>query len=390
MSQYTVHIDPRVDARIEKDMQYLTKRILDTFIDVQAVILLGGFGRGEGTIKFSEGTPCPMNDYDIMIITKNKCASRKNLEILSRSMEKDIGIDFVDLGMMPVGQLGVLSPTIFNFEMKYGSYVIFGPKSITDLIPNYKDNDIPSREGMMLLMNRMGDILGRHSPLQNINMLAEKELEFLSIPLHKALLACGDSLLLMYGIYDASYRRRLAALEKLECRGELTFLSNADLKLIKFAYKEKLTPSHFVFKNPTNVLRKILPLYKTIFLRFVSYTLKIKCNTIQQSMQCFMQSERVEGTHFKERLKLLTRTNPKQWQRHWEKTGLHRNTLIYAALPSLLFSSPWIKKNDYSLLLFALDLIEYFQGQKLDRLSELELWDTARTIVFKCWKAIFH
>jgi len=391
MGKHTIHDDPIIEKRIEKDMQYITARILDTCTDVKAIILAGGFGRGEGSVTFRNGIPRPMNDYDLMIITQSGHRNRETLEELSQSLAKTLEIDFVDLAVMSLGSLRKLPPTIFNFEMKYGSSVIYGPKSALDLIPNFKAEEIFPIDGMILLMNRMGDILGRHNPLLQNCKLSAKELEFISIPLHKALLACGDSLVRMHGQYNVSYQNRSATINELERLGKISFMSQAELDRIRFAYKEKLNPSQFVFDNPTAVLKEILPMYRKVFLRFADFTFKAQCTTIEQAVDFFMKSQKFTGLYFYKRFNALLRIHPKQWRVHWKKTGLSRRSLIYAPLPLLLFSSPWIKYNNVSSKLpLALDLVEYLQGQRPNGRNELEQWDNARKASFKMWKALFH
>jgi len=391
MTIYTIHNDPKVDIRIEQDLQQIVTELCDTFSDVYAVILAGGFGRGEGTVVFTNGTPRPVNDYDLVVVTEQTYQELEPLERLGQSIAKVLGIDFVDFALIAVDSLSKLSPTIFNFELKHGSRVVFGPESVLDLIPDYQANEIPSREGMILLMNRMGDILGRHHPFINVKELTSRELEFISIPLHKALLACGDSLLMMHDLYHASYRKRLAALEKLRREGELSFISSKDLNRIRFAFKQKLAPEQFVFDDPTEVLRDLLPLYREVFLRFASHALNIECSTVSQAVRYFMRSERNVkiSAHKGSLLRFLVSTHPRQWHLLFDVAYLSRESIIYATLPALFFSGPW-GGTESSLLALALDMINLLRGRRLEGHSELSRWNAARETGFGLWKALFH
>lgn len=391
MTLYTIHNDTKVDLRIEQDLQQIVAELCDTISDVHAVILAGGFGRGEGTVVFSNGTPRPVNDYDLVVVTKQSHRERKRLDSLGQSMAEALGIDFVDFALIALDNLRKLSPTIFNFELKHGSRVVFGPESVLDLIPNYQANEIPPREGMILLMNRMGDILGRHHPFIKVKELTSRQLEFISIPLHKALLACGDSLLMMHDLYHASYRKRLATLEKLKREGQLSFISSRDLDLMRFAFEQKLAPEQFIFDDPPELLRELLSLYREVFLRFASHALNVECSTVSQAVRYFMRSERIVRitTHQGALLRFLVSTHPRQWRLLFDVAYLSRESIIYATLPALFFSGPW-GGTDSVLLALALDLIHLLQGRRLEGHSELTRWNAARETGFGLWKALFH
>ena len=92
-----------------------------------------------------------------------------------------------------------MKPTIANYDLKYGSKVIYG-KNYLEKIPSFKPEDIPIWEGIRLLLNRMAEAL-EHFSIDN----PSDETVFWC---DKIILACQDALLLTIGRYTPSYRER--------------------------------------------------------------------------------------------------------------------------------------------------------------------------------------
>jgi len=69
---YTGYKSKKVDAAIEGHIRIIAdavkKGIGDDFV---SLILVGGFGRGEGSVKILKDNVVPLNDYDLYVVTKN-------------------------------------------------------------------------------------------------------------------------------------------------------------------------------------------------------------------------------------------------------------------------------------------------------------------------------
>ncbi len=73
MSPYTLRGSAELDARINADLQCITRA---TSPFASAGILLGSYGRGEGTPFINlDGSQSPFNDYDLIVIV-NKLTHR--------------------------------------------------------------------------------------------------------------------------------------------------------------------------------------------------------------------------------------------------------------------------------------------------------------------------
>ena len=103
-SRYTVYGSSQLDERIDADMETIRKSIFPIFEpqDLRAIILGGGYGRGEGGVFISEGTESLYNDYDMQIavnhISHQKIhAYQQKVRDASHLLSRQIGID-VDFG----------------------------------------------------------------------------------------------------------------------------------------------------------------------------------------------------------------------------------------------------------------------------------------------------
>ena len=81
---------PKADILVQKYLDIFIKTIRESVPELKAIILSGGFGRGEGAIEFINKKPRLINDIDIYLITK-KQLSDNFLEELGKKCSKLIG-----------------------------------------------------------------------------------------------------------------------------------------------------------------------------------------------------------------------------------------------------------------------------------------------------------
>ena len=166
--KYTV-FGGEVDEQIDLHMDLIVRRLKKEIGDIVALVLGGGFARGEGTVKVKDGIVYPINDYDFFIIT-NKPISipKEKLNKISLDLSKRItSTDFsytsssnvvnfyVDLRNMTVKELTKLPPLIKYYEMKHSGRIVYGSEDVLNAIPNYEIKQIPKQDGVRFLFNRM-------------------------------------------------------------------------------------------------------------------------------------------------------------------------------------------------------------------------------------------
>ncbi len=182
MGVYSYH-GSKVDEVIERDLSKIKSVILNE-VKVKSLILVGGFGKGEGLVDIKKNKITPLNDYDLYLIT-DKNYTDKYIEELGVKCSKAIGrggLDFVenpeeiydenkffhvDLRVIPYKNLRRLLPTQRTYEIKYGSKIIYG-EDVRNLIPDVK---VPVSEAIRLLFNKMDHLLlakDNHSRIKSI------------------------------------------------------------------------------------------------------------------------------------------------------------------------------------------------------------------------------
>lgn len=208
MGLYTVLDDPAVDAMVQEHLETIAAGFRKAVPSLQAVLITGGFGRGEGSVVVEE-KPRPLNDYDMAVIVPGNARYRRHrLEQAAQEIGDTIGVT-VDVGTFDAPRLRKLPPTILIYEIRDGHHVVSGDGA--DLRwPEFTAADLPLEEGTDLLFNRGMSLL--RSRLARLEEWPETyplgTRRQCAIHIQKAILAWGDAAILAAGRYDGSYRRR--------------------------------------------------------------------------------------------------------------------------------------------------------------------------------------
>ncbi|MFX0196252.1 MAG: hypothetical protein ACFFCW_09040 [Candidatus Hodarchaeota archaeon] len=240
MCCYTIHKDPRIDETIEGHMDYVTKRLIDTFgkHQVEAIVLIGGFGRGEGGVIINEKEIRPFHDYDFALVPKGKLLNEKQLMQLSGEFEERFLINEVSLWQITNKRLTTAPLTVHNYEMKCGHKVIWGNQLIFDTMPEYNSHDIPLFEATRLLYNRALDFMKAQHLLNKKSPTIREKVYFLN-SCNKVTLAIGESILLWQKKYHFSYRKRRDLFRRIR---DLPFGDDSIVSSLTHAIDFKLNP----------------------------------------------------------------------------------------------------------------------------------------------------
>ena len=233
MSKYTVKGSEELDQRIDADLARIAEAAAPHCL---AGILLGGYGRGEGTpFIHPDGSQSPFNDYDLVVVVEGLDASvRERFSLLEKQLTTELGLP-VDLYPYRREALPDCEFSLLNHELKHGHKVVWGDEHILDAMPDYPSNAIPLSEGSRLLLNRgklLLDIrqrLARPEPLND-----EERIRFLKF-ISKVWLALGDCALLAARKYDSSCnvkRERIISIGSIPNQDAVTeeYLAAIDLK----------------------------------------------------------------------------------------------------------------------------------------------------------------
>ncbi len=212
------------DKLVQVYLDIIVEEVRKSVHGLKAIILSGGYGRGEGAVELINKKPKLINDFDIYLITK-KQLSDHFLEELGKKCARLIGkggleypencnmkFDFntffnVDLRCITYQKLKYLSPLVRYFEMKNSTTLIWG-EDIRKLIPDMEPSDLPFSEGVRLLSNRMMNMFLSMKPEYLEKKPSHDEIGIVNYYICKAYLACCEALLLYSGEFRATYGER--------------------------------------------------------------------------------------------------------------------------------------------------------------------------------------
>jgi len=230
--------DPGVDALVESHLSRAVTAIRGRAPSATAVVLAGGFGRGEGTPAGIGPAARPSNDYDVLVL------GIEGTEIagLGDELAREFRMDFVDisggrtLDRGPAARLG-------DFDLRYGSHVLWGDPAVVERLGAYAPADLDVVEAAFLVGNRSGGMLlgltGEHAAPGD-------EAAYLSRQTSKFLIAIADAWLIVAGDYSASYAIRQQRFHDL---APAAGFSRNSLDAIDRAYSAKLGGSTEEFLN---------------------------------------------------------------------------------------------------------------------------------------------
>ena len=271
--KYTVTGSLELDKLIDGYM----KRVVELAMtiphknDIKALVLGGGYGRGEGGVfKTEDGSEKLYNDFDIFVISNNvRRSQRKRLEDelrpVSASLSEEMGID-VDFGPpQNVNDLPYVEFTMMWQELKRGHKVIYGSKNVLDALPERDINHLPLSEGARLLMNRGTGLLLAERKLK-AGLAGHEDVDFVNRNIWKAVMACGDAYLITKSDYSFSYRQRLELLQKYKDNQPV----HAFVEFYRKAIAFKLSPQLCPIENLPELFEHAKKCFREFYLYFFS------------------------------------------------------------------------------------------------------------------------
>lgn len=238
-----------VENRIARDQQLIGTAVEELVADEHfcALVLIGGYARGEGGYVYRGGVPAPFNDYDYFLVVKGMngraiAALRPLLAKLAEKLSLEVGVE-VDLEILRQEGLRSARPSLMFAEMLWGHKVVAGDVAILESMPPMPIEELPPGEFTRLMLNR-GALLLLNQLAITTNELhtMEQRAQFIKY-LFKSMLACGDARLAARGQYHPSYAEKWRRLQLLEDLPE-NFLHH-----YKLALDAKFKPDFSAFAN---------------------------------------------------------------------------------------------------------------------------------------------
>ena len=180
-----------------------------------AVVLGGGYGRGEGGVLHTPDGDRLYNDLDFFVFTdgagrRDRDRIAEALRPVSEKWEKrlNVAVDFSPAKNFT--NLRSVARTLMFQELVRGWRPVWGDVDLDRLIPALEPEKLPFSEAARLLLNRgMGLFFAGEHLADGVN-----DADFIVRNLHKAALGAGDALLLAVKKYRWRGAERLEALRE--------------------------------------------------------------------------------------------------------------------------------------------------------------------------------
>jgi hypothetical protein len=198
---------------------------------LEALILGGGYGRGEGGVLKTEDGERPYNDLEFYVLIKGSCRRNEKqylteLQRLAHRLEPEAAVE-IEFKIISRDKLERSQPSMFFYDLAVGHRLLAGSNTIWDECGHHlRPQNIPLSEAARLLMNRCSGLLFSLDKLTR-PVFDEEAADFVGRNHAKAQLAFGDVILAAYGQYHSSCRERSNRLERLSADDGCSLLPEA-------------------------------------------------------------------------------------------------------------------------------------------------------------------
>ncbi len=181
-----------------------------------ALILGGGYGRGEGGVVRVHGVEQPYNDLDFTLVVKRKNAVPWNrLHAISEHFEEEIKIDVDFSRPLTIHDIENWPHWLMWYDLLNGHIVIKGaPDILNSHAPAALKRTLPAIEATRLLLNRGAGLLWAFRVVRGVEK--KPDADFIRRNYYKCILAMGDALLIVHQRFHTPYRGRDDRLTRLE------------------------------------------------------------------------------------------------------------------------------------------------------------------------------
>ncbi|OGG44594.1 MAG: hypothetical protein A3F84_05545 [Candidatus Handelsmanbacteria bacterium RIFCSPLOWO2_12_FULL_64_10] len=213
---YARQASAEFNARLDATLQRLAgdvKRVLGG--NLIALVLGGGYGRGEGGVVRVDGVEQPYNDLDlILVVRRKKAVSQDVLGTICQDYEAELRIQ-VDFGRpLTLRDIQRWPHWLMWYDLLNGHIVLAGPPDVLRArAPSALQRPLPSIEATRLLLNRGAGLLWAMRVLRGVEDPPDSD--FVRRNYFKCILALGDALLIAHGRFATPYRGRDLLLARL-------------------------------------------------------------------------------------------------------------------------------------------------------------------------------
>ncbi len=211
---------PEIEAKLQTMLNEI-KEIITTYFTPdyrEALLLIGGYGKGEGGVEVRDGYYYPHNNLDLLLLTKS-LSQKELMETKQQILDLLIPINQkyqigIDISVMPFSKLIKSTPLLIWYEMYHGHHLLLGNAETIAQLPFGDIKKVPQEELIALLINR-GSLLIINDWIFDQGLDKNPRYQKIIIKhMMKAIIGYGDALLFFLGDYHWSYEEKLKRILK--------------------------------------------------------------------------------------------------------------------------------------------------------------------------------
>jgi len=257
---YTLVPSPRVAEVLDRALAGIAADIGALKLPgLRAVVLGGGYGRGEGGVLHTAAGDALYNDLDFFVFASGAGrALRVRIDGALRELagpwagKLGVAVDF-----SPVKNCGALKKvarTLMFQELLRGWKPVWGTPELEKWIPAREPRELPFSEAARLLLNRGMGLVFAGEYLKK----GDPDADFIVRNMNKALLGAGDALLIASGEYRWRGEERAAHFRSRAARENMPA---EYVSLYEKAFRFKLEPLPVLPEDPRSEWRKCREFY---------------------------------------------------------------------------------------------------------------------------------
>jgi hypothetical protein len=219
--RFTIDGSDALEQRLDSLCREVCQRVRQIVpaSQLEALVLGGGYGRGEGGVLKLDSGDEPYNDLEFYVFLRgnrllNERRYRRTLNELADQLSLNAGIH-VEFKCDSIRRLRSTPVSMFTYDLVAGNHTVFGAPDIFNRCQHHLDaSAIPLSEATRLLFNRCtGLLLVQEKMVQATG--GSHDADFIGRNLAKAELALGDAVLVVHGKYHWSCLERSRRLAQL-------------------------------------------------------------------------------------------------------------------------------------------------------------------------------
>jgi len=219
---FTSYENNSIDAQIAAKLQLITKDILENIFSVRSILLTGGFGKGEGSIKkINSGKIICLRDFDLVVIVDkipNEIVIRKLYKQIYQSLNLPnpestlfrFSNFVVDIKFLCKKDL--IYPDIWFYDLKTASNLLYGEDIRTSM--SCSKEEIPLSSGLRILFEKVAGLLALFPYVDSnldktqVEQIPEEEKNLIIFECYKAIIEMCTVLCILANRYEPKYAER--------------------------------------------------------------------------------------------------------------------------------------------------------------------------------------